>query len=78
MWWLNYLRDNRVQIVIVRAASLVQARMLASVSGLDADATFHEGRELDVPHAKRIPRECLGKVLSRREAEWVLKKLERA
>jgi hypothetical protein len=76
MWWLTYRRFTRLQVIIIRAGSLVQARMAVSVLGLDEGATYQEGHELDGPRAKRVPKAVVGKVLNRRKAEAVLRKLE--
>jgi hypothetical protein len=78
MRWLTYRRFTRLQVIIVKAGSLVQARMAVSVLGLDEGATYQEGHELDGPRTKRVPKDAIGKVLSRRHAEAVLRKLEKA
>jgi len=73
---MTYRRFTRLQVIIIQAGSLVQARMAVSVLGLDEGATFQVGHELDAPRSKRVPKSAIGKVLSRREAEAVLRKLK--
>jgi hypothetical protein len=76
MWWLTYRRRKLIEVTIIAAASMVHARMLVAVAGLDKGAKFQEGHELDAPREKRVPKECIGRMLSGRQAEAVLRKLE--
>jgi hypothetical protein len=73
MWWLTYRKFSEPQIVILKASSLIQARMIVSMAGLDEGMTFQEGHELDPARAKRVPKECLAKMLGRRQAESLLR-----
>jgi hypothetical protein len=76
MWWVVYRRFTRLQFVIIEAGSLAQARDTVSALGLDDGATFQEGHELDGSRSKRVPKAVIGRVLNRRKAEAVLRKLE--
>lgn len=75
MWWLAYRRDGQILVLLIRATSLVHARLLASVAELDAGTVFQEGHELDPPRARRVPKACVGKPMGRRAAEKLLRKL---
>ncbi len=78
MRWLVYKRDDQLLgVVIVEAASLIGARMRASLDGLDANATFAEGHELDDERAARVPARDVGRMLTRKEAAALLDKIER-
>ena len=45
-YWLCYRHNNQISVVIEPGASLVHARMRASIDGLD-ESEFTEGHELD-------------------------------
>lgn len=75
MWWLAYRRDGQALILLLKARSLMHARMLAAVTELDANTTFQEGHELDPPRARRVPKAYVGKPLGKREAQRLLSKL---
>ena len=60
--------------VIIEAPSLIHARMRASLDGIDADATFAEAMRLDAERTARVPRDCLGRALSPKEAAELLHK----
>jgi hypothetical protein len=53
LYWLCYRHNNSIFVVIEPGASLVHARLRASLDGLD-EGDFTEGHELDWPSA-----ECL-------------------
>jgi len=67
MWWLTYRKFTEPQVVVLKVSSLIQARMIVSMSGLDNGMTFQEGHELDAARAKRVPKGYLAKMLGRRE-----------
>jgi hypothetical protein len=46
LYWLCYQHNNQISVVIEPGASLIHARMRASLAGLD-EGTFTEGHELD-------------------------------
>jgi hypothetical protein len=78
LWWLVYNRNDQVLgVVIIEAASLVSARMRAALGGLDVDATFAEGHELDAKRAAQVQARFVGRVLSRKEAAGLLDRVER-
>jgi hypothetical protein len=47
LFWLSYRRDSGLlDVVIIKAGSLLEARMLAAIDGLDERAEFSEGHKL--------------------------------
>jgi hypothetical protein len=78
LWLLCYRRSGKIEIAIVRGASLMHARLRAALDGIDADATFAEGRELDAERAARVRPGYLGRMLSREEAAGLLDRIGRA
>jgi len=69
VWWLIYRRDDKIiGIAIVEAPSLYHARMRAAVARIGKAADFSEGLEIDAAHARAIPHELIGKLLSPEEA----------
>jgi len=46
LYWLCYRHNNQISVVIEPGASLVHARLRASLDGLD-EGDFTEGHELD-------------------------------
>jgi hypothetical protein len=62
LYWLCYRHNNQVSVVIELGASLIHARLRASLDGLD-QGEFTEGHELDHkwrdrshPHALAVRR----------------------
>jgi len=79
LWWLRYDRGGRLLgVLIIEAASMVSARLRAAVDGIDADADFAEGHELDERTARAIPARQIGRMLAPKEALALLDKIERA
>lgn len=74
MWWLLF-RDGGV--VIIRASSLVHARLLAAASGLGKASHFVEGNFIDTEHLPPIPSEFVGRMLSPVEARQLVELLNR-
>ncbi len=74
MWWLLF-RDGGV--VIIRASSLVHARLLAAASGLGKASHFVEGNFIDTEHLPPIPSEFVGRMLSPVEARQLVESLNR-
>ena len=72
LYWLCYRHNNQISVVIEPAASLVHARMRASLSGLD-EGTFTEGHELD--RKWQVPKAMIGRRLSQKEAKRLLANL---
>jgi hypothetical protein len=78
LWWLAYNRHGRLHsVVVVEAASLISACVGVGDNALDKGVSFVEGHELDAERARRIPPGYVGMVLSRKEAEQLLDRIER-
>jgi hypothetical protein len=74
MWWLLF-RDGGV--VILRASSLVHARLLAAARGLGRASHFVEGSFIDTECLPPIPSEFIGRTLSPVEARQLVELLYR-
>ena len=73
MFWLTYRRAGRLcGVLILDGPSLIHARLVAAVRGLDAGADFAEGHLLDAESAASIPAKHVGRMLTLREAERLL------
>jgi|HubBroStandDraft_6_1064221.scaffolds.fasta_scaffold1494308_1 hypothetical protein len=77
LWWLCYRRSDRIEVVIIEAPSITDARRRARARNLPADAPFADGRELDSEQAALVPRDYVGRVLSSKEALGLLDRFER-
>jgi hypothetical protein len=78
LWWLTYTRHGRLHgAVIVEAASLISACVGVADNALDKGVSSVEGHEVDDERARRIPPGYVGMMLSRKEAEQLLDKIER-
>jgi hypothetical protein len=55
LYWLCYRHDNQISVVIEPGASLIHARMRASLAKLD-EGEFTEGHELDRKTEKQVPK----------------------
>jgi hypothetical protein len=71
--WLCYQHNNQISVVIEPGASLIHARLRASLHGLD-EGTFTEGHELDGKTEKQVPKAMIGRRLSQQEAKKLLAK----
>jgi hypothetical protein len=79
LWWLTYNRHGRLHgVVIVEAASLISACVSVADNALDKGVSFVEGHELDAERERRIPPGYVGMLLPRKEAEQLLKRIERS
>jgi hypothetical protein len=78
LWWLTYRRAGELSgVVIVEGQALIDARMQASLKGLEVGVAFAEGHSLDDAVSKaRVPIDALGRMLTLNEAKQVLKRLE--
>ena len=66
LFWLSYRRNNGLLgVVIVHAGSLLEARMLAAIDGVDDRTHFLEGHELRTQDA---PSHAIGRMLPPDEA----------
>lgn len=73
MWWLVFKNGKDLSVIIQPAGAIIAARMRALLAGVEGE--FQEGHELDAKTAKRVPKGMIGRVLSRKEATALLKKL---
>jgi len=71
LYWLCYRHNNQISVVIEPGASLIHARIRASLDGLD-EGEFTEGHELD--RKWRVPKPMVGRRLSQDEAKGLLAK----
>ena len=71
LYWLCYHHNNQISVVIEPGASLIHARMRASIAGLD-EGEFTEGHEL--PGKWKVAKEMIGRGLSQEEAKKLLAK----
>jgi hypothetical protein len=69
LYWLCYRLDHQISVVIEPGASIIHARMRASLDGLD-EGEFTEGHELD--RKWRVPKAMIGRSLSQTEAKRLL------
>lgn len=72
LFWLTYAVEGELLVHIQEGENLMMARMKASLAGQRGG--FREAHELDLETAKRVPKAMIGRSLSRREAETLLKK----
>jgi hypothetical protein len=75
LYWLCYRHSNQISVVIEPAASLVHARLRASLDGLD-EGTFTEGHELDGKTERQVPKAMIRRRLSQKEAKRLLANLK--
>jgi hypothetical protein len=79
LYWLTYKRAGRLAgVAIVSADTLMEARTRAAIAGLGIGALFEQGHMLDSVGAARVPPDCIGRLLSRKEAAHLLERIERA
>jgi hypothetical protein len=73
LYWLCHRYNNQISVVIEPGASLIHARMRASLDGLD-EGEFTEGHELE--RKWKVAKEMVGCRLSQEEAKRLLAKFE--
>jgi hypothetical protein len=77
LFCLCYRRNNGLLgVVIIEARTLLEARMLATIDGLDQLADFSEGYELNA-HRAMVPANVIGRMLSPGEAAWIESEIAR-
>jgi hypothetical protein len=78
MWWLTYSRAGEpIGVVIIRSASLVDARMRVALDGLDDGVDFGEGHKLEPKRARLVTRQEIGRMLSIEEVNRLLRRFEK-
>jgi hypothetical protein len=65
LWWLSFKGDATA---VVRADSLVHARLLAAADEMARAYLFDAGFQVDPEFEQMIPEELIGRTLSREEA----------
>jgi len=73
LYWLCYRHNNGIFVVIEPGASLIHARLRASLAGLD-QGEFTEGHELSGKW--NVAKEMVGRRLSQEEAKRLLAKFK--
>jgi hypothetical protein len=73
LFWLVFKNSKELSVVIQPAGAIVAARMRALLAGIEGE--FQEGHELDAKTAKKVPKAMIGRVLTRKEATTLLKRL---
>jgi hypothetical protein len=71
-FWLAHNTSDGVKVFIQPAYSLVDARVKAALAGYEE---FTEAHQLDTETAMKIPKEMIGRTLTSKEAEELLKKM---
>jgi hypothetical protein len=74
MWWLSFRHGG---VVVIKASSLVHARLLAAQNGLGRASHFVEGYFIDPGRMTPIPDEFVGRMLSPIEARQLEERLKR-
>ena len=74
LWWLCFQSDKGICVVLQPAPSLVHARVVAGINKIEP-GDFTEGHQLDAKTARKIPKTLIGKCLSPRQAEQLLRRL---
>jgi hypothetical protein len=72
-FWLVFKNGANLSVIIQPAGDIIMARMRALLAGVEAE--FQEGHELDTKTARKVPKKMIGRVLSRKEATTLLKKI---
>jgi hypothetical protein len=77
--WITYRKGRRpAGVLIIEAPDLLQGRFRAGVFGLDEEADFAEGYEIDAEREAAVPKNMIGRMLSLDEAYRVIRRLENA
>jgi hypothetical protein len=72
MWWLKFRTGDAV---ILRASSLIHARIIVAKYGFGKPSHFAEGQLVDPAQAALIDDQDIGRMLSRIEAKQLRKRL---
>ena len=73
LFWLVFKHGENISVIIQPADHIIAARMRAMLAKVTGE--FQEGHELDDNTAKKVPKAMIGRVLSRKEATALLRKL---
>ena len=73
LFWLVFKQGNEVAVVIQPAGDIITARVRALLAGIEGK--FQEGHQLDDKTVRKVPKKMIGRVLSRKEAAGILKKV---
>jgi hypothetical protein len=77
LFWLTYHRDQSLfGVVIIQAGELLEARMLAAISGLDNGADFLEGHALSAQCAAMVSTGSIARMLWPDEANRLMAWIE--
>ena len=74
VFWLVYQTPRGQCVVLQPAGSLIQARFGAAMKKIEP-GRFVEGYQLENRYIRKIPQDKIGKCLSQRQAQQLLKKL---
>jgi len=79
LYWLTFSAGGQLAgAFILKASDALQARFYASIEGLHATAKCVEWRELDSELAALIPTNMVGHMLSSKQAQTLIRRLERS
>jgi hypothetical protein len=76
LFWLCFETAKGVCVVLQPANYLLDARLKASIAGL-TPGEFREGHALDAKLIRRIPKQYIGKCLTRTQAARLLTSIEK-
>jgi hypothetical protein len=77
LFWLSYQHEHgQPGVVIIEAGELLEARMLAAVTGLDEGAEFSEGYALSGPCAAMVSARSVARMLTPDEANRLMAWIE--
>jgi hypothetical protein len=72
LWWLTFRTSRGIEVMIIEAGSAFAARLKSSFAGQKGE--FMKSYPLDERMAKKIPKNCIGRTLTAKEAEKLLEK----
>jgi hypothetical protein len=73
LFWLTYWKAGGTEVFIAKSGFDTMARLKADLAGMTGQC--EECYRLDVHTAERIPKEMIGRTLSRADAERLLERL---
>jgi hypothetical protein len=72
LFWMTYATPKGTAVFIQPAYELGMARMKAALAGSPDE--FKEGYQLDSRTAKKVPKKMIGRLLTAKEGQSLLKK----